>query len=149
MLDSADRSEIKCVGIFGYYDGPIDGWVRVDRGYYYFKIATPISSWHRYYNIYFVEKPVRIPHLLNLRLFRHLVGWHMTRFPGKDRRWFNGDHQSEQYRRYYNTPKPPKIAPADMKHVGVSDLKKEIIWIHSIEEYDRNWKYVECEEESE
>lgn len=150
MLKHADRSPIKSILVGGYWDGPLNGWLRVAGHYYYFEsIEEGVAHWHRLYMVYWVDKEHRIPYLLRKRQFRHMVGWHQVRYPGKDRTFFTGDRHSESFKTFYELPRLPKLDDTKMKLVGITDLDEEVIWLYNKKDFDREWEYIEYVNEEE
>lgn len=138
MLDDADRSPIAAYNVGGYYDGVLSGWLRTRGAYYYFDVVDE-DHYHRIYNVYWVPKKDRIPYLVRTRQFRHMVGTHQIRRPGMARTWFTGSAQDESFKAFYKLPPLAKIE--NKLHVGMTDLRKEVVWLYELEDYDRNWKY--------
>lgn len=145
MLDKADRSPIRSISISGYWDGPLSGWIRVDGQYYWFNCIDDEHYW-RVYNVYWIAKEHKLPYLNRVRQFRSMVGWHQTRYPGRARTYFKGSHQDQSFKDFYNLPSLPRILDLNLdyrqiKHVGITDLKTEVVWLLDKESYDRDWNY--------
>ena len=146
MFEKNPTSPIECFQIGGYYDQPLNGWIRTKGAYYKFEIIQDFMRFPAYL-VYHVDKSVRISHLLRFREFRRDVGWHMTRYPGRPRTWFNKSHEDVSFKSFYALEPLPIIEDSQKKLVGITDLKSEVCWFYELKEYDKNWVFVEYEDE--
>lgn len=152
VFEHNSRSPINSVSIQGYWDGPLSGWIRT-RGQYYFFEVIDDKMHYRLFHVYYVEKSIRISYLKRIRAFRSMVGWHQTRYPGKPRTYFLKSFTSALFREFYDVYSPANVLPiiplTAKKLVGITDIKEEVIWYYDLEDYNKNWQYVEYQDEKE
>lgn len=112
------------IRVCGFYDGPLDGWLRAKSHYYYFKEfceetwytgeiygGDPDIDIERIYSVYQLKPEITTVCLIGHRNFLWSVGWHNAYRPGENRH--SKDRQS-RYKRtsakwasyyYFNRPK--------------------------------------------
>lgn len=118
---------ISWVHIGGFYDHPIDGWCRMGarNHFHFFNLSNPDAEIDEalIYQVYSVPKEQALPHVLLIRAFRHMVGWHCDHAPGQPRGCFDADGHPN-WRDFYNLPKPPPVDLAMCEMVGTTrDLR--------------------------
>lgn len=148
LFEKLPRYPIASFESSGYWDGPLDGWIRSRGIYYQFDcLEGAFASW-RVYGVYYVPKEVRIPWLLEKSRFRHWVGTHLVRFPGKARTWFSGSHHDASFKKFYDERDKriedlPKVRD-NRRLVGITDLYSfEWACLYSEEDYTRDMQYIE------
>lgn len=82
-MSTINHLPIDFVAVQGFYDGPINGWIRAGGRYLWFDMMDSESEDREIYGIYEVDKSKRISYLLEHRNFRKLVGWHTDYAPGR------------------------------------------------------------------
>lgn len=146
MFEAWDKTEIRSISITDYHDSPISGWLRTKFGYFYFK--TPDAfAYHRIYLVYYVKPKIKIYHLLDVRDFRNKVGWHQTRYPGRQRTYFSGNINSHSCKDYYNKQRLLPLKQEDLHYIGITDLESHVCWAGQLKYINKNLKYLDLDDE--
>lgn len=84
--------------VVDYYDQPLTGWLRAGGCYWYFRLRND------HYEVFAAPREERIPHLLDHRKFRSMVGRHWDFYPGRDRVPFDPRVKPEWEKFYEDRP---------------------------------------------
>jgi hypothetical protein len=84
-IETFPSQQIDWVWYDDYYDRPLSGWIRAGGKRYYYELLNETMDWYSLYGVYHVPRSVRIPHLLEHRMWRQMVGWTHDWRPGEPR----------------------------------------------------------------
>lgn len=123
------RVPIDWIYICAFWDGPINGWIRVKQRLFHFQQYHENERGHRKYEICETDRETRREFVVNRRLWRNMVGWHQDRKPGLPRTYYDGashPHTSLYYeiskRRFDHAAKHGRPEHRWKRRVGTTDL---------------------------
>ena len=123
------KDKITFIHVGGFYDHPLNGWLKVNSHYHYFEIIE--DNWvcesdlgepeELEWGIYKFSRHVTLEHLKFIRQCRLIGGWHWDYDPHKKKK--RGEYKST-FNEIYKLPKPISSSSIPCEMIGVTiDLK--------------------------